>query len=61
MAGVGISGTVTREDQRSYIKNETLCGENPTDIYNAYFYVMLITVFFCKSCAENAQKSTGFA
>ena len=28
----GVSGTVTGEDQRSYIKNETLRGKTPTEI-----------------------------
>jgi hypothetical protein len=30
----GASGTVTVEDQRSYIKIEILCGENPTEIHS---------------------------
>lgn len=30
-----VSGTVTVEDQRSYIKIETLRGKNPTEIHNA--------------------------
>jgi len=32
MASAGASGTVTGEDQRSYIKNETLRGKTPTEI-----------------------------
>ena len=32
MASAGASGTVTGEDQRSYIKIETLCGKTPTEI-----------------------------
>jgi hypothetical protein len=32
MASAGASGTVTAEDQRSYIKNKTLRGKNPTEI-----------------------------
>jgi hypothetical protein len=35
MASAGTSGTVTVEDQRSYIKIETLRGKNPTDIHSA--------------------------
>ena len=35
MASAGASGTVTVEDQRSYIKIETLCGKNTTEIHNA--------------------------
>jgi len=35
MASAGASGTVTVEDQRSYIKTETLCGKNPTEINSA--------------------------
>jgi len=31
-ASAGASGTVTGEDQRSYIKIETLLGKNPTEI-----------------------------
>ena len=30
-----MSGTVTISDQRSYIKIETLCGKNPTEIHGA--------------------------
>ena len=32
MASAGASGTVTVEDQRPYIKTETLRGKNPTKI-----------------------------
>ena len=35
MASAGASGTVTVEDQRSYIKIETLRGKNPTEIHSA--------------------------
>jgi hypothetical protein len=35
MASAGASGTVTAEDQRSYIKTETLCCKNPTEINSA--------------------------
>jgi transposase len=35
MASAGASGTVTVEDQRSYIEIETLRGKNPTEIQNA--------------------------
>jgi len=34
MASAGASGTVTFEDQRSYIKTETLRGKNPTEIHS---------------------------
>ena len=30
-----MSGTVTISDQKSYIKNETLHGKNPTEIHGA--------------------------
>ena len=30
-----MSGTVTISDQRSYVKTETLCGKNPTEIHGA--------------------------
>ena len=30
----GASGTVTVEDQRLYIKTETLRGKNPTEIHS---------------------------
>jgi hypothetical protein len=33
MASAGFSGTVTFEDQRSYVKIETLRGKNPTEIH----------------------------
>jgi len=32
MASTGASGTVTVEDQRSYIEIETLRGKNPAEI-----------------------------
>jgi hypothetical protein len=35
MASAGASGTVTVEDQRSYINTETLRGKNPTEINSA--------------------------
>jgi len=35
MASAGASGTVTVEDQKSYIKIETLRGKNPTEIHSA--------------------------
>ena len=35
MVSAGASGTVTVEDQRSYIKIETLRGKNPTEIHSA--------------------------
>jgi len=35
MASAGASGTVTVEDQRLYIKSETLGGKNPTEIHSA--------------------------
>jgi len=35
MASAGASGTVTVEDQRSYVKIETLRGKNPTGIHSA--------------------------
>ena len=35
MVSVGTSGTVTVEDQRSYIKIETLRGKKPTEIWSA--------------------------
>ena len=34
LASAGASGTVTVEDQRSYIKTETLRGKNPTEIHS---------------------------
>ena len=35
MATAGALGTVTGEDQRSYIKIETLRGKTPTEIHSA--------------------------
>jgi hypothetical protein len=34
MASAGASGTVTVEDQITYVKTETLRGQNPTEIYS---------------------------
>jgi hypothetical protein len=35
MASAGASGTVMVDSQRSYIKIETVCGKNPTEIHIA--------------------------
>ena len=35
MESVGVSGNGTISDQRSYIKIETLCSKNPTEIHGA--------------------------
>jgi hypothetical protein len=35
MASASASGTVTVDDQRLYIKFETLCGKNPIEIHIA--------------------------
>jgi hypothetical protein len=35
MASAGASGTVTAEDQSSYIKIVTLCDKTPTEIHIA--------------------------
>ena len=35
MEPVRVSGTVTIEEQRAYIKIETLRGKNPTEIHSA--------------------------
>jgi len=35
VASAGVLGTVTVEDQRSYVKIETLRGKNPTEIHSA--------------------------
>jgi transposase len=34
MAAVHVSGTVTNDDQRAYIKIETLRGKTPTEIHS---------------------------
>ena len=58
-----MSGTVTISDQRSYIKIETLCSKNPTEIHGALsevcgeFTVDCSTVsswanHFCGGCAS---------
>jgi hypothetical protein len=39
MASAGASDTMTVEDQRSYIKIETLPGKNPTEIHSALLEV----------------------
>ncbi|PSN40638.1 hypothetical protein C0J52_21095 [Blattella germanica] len=48
MEPAGVSGTVTVEDQRSYIKKETLHCKNKTEIYHALSEV----------CGESRAKST---
>jgi hypothetical protein len=45
MASAGASGTVMVEDQRLYIKIETLHGKNPTKIYSA----------LCEVCGEQTM------
>jgi rRNA maturation endonuclease Nob1 len=42
MASPGASSTVTVDDQRSYMKIETSCGKNPTEIHIA----------LCEVCGE---------
>ena len=39
MAAVRVSGTVTKDDQRAYIKIETLCGKTTTEIYSSLMEV----------------------
>ena len=38
-AAVRVSGTVTNDDQRAYIKIETLCGKIPTEIHSSLMEV----------------------
>jgi len=39
MAAFRVSGTVTNDDQRAYIKIETLCGKTPTEIHSSLMEV----------------------
>jgi hypothetical protein len=39
VASAGVLGTVTIEDQRSYVKIETLRGKNPTEIHSVLLEV----------------------
>ena len=39
MAAVRVSGTVTNDDQRAYIKFETLRGKTPTEIHSSLMEV----------------------
>ena len=39
MAAVRVSGTVTNDDQRAYIKTETLRGKTPTEIHSSLMEV----------------------
>jgi len=39
MAAIRVSGTVTNDDQREYIKIETLCGKTPTEIHSSLMEV----------------------
>ena len=39
MAAVRVSGTATNDDQRSYIKIETLIGKTPTEIHSSLMEV----------------------
>jgi len=39
MAAVRVSGTVTKDDQRAYIKIETLRGKTPTEIHSSLMEV----------------------
>ena len=39
MAAVGVSSTVTNDDQRAYIKIETLRGKTPTEIHSSLMEV----------------------
>jgi len=51
MPSAGASGTVTAEDQRSYIKIKTLCGRNPTEIHSA----------LCEVCGEQTVDHSTFS
>jgi len=46
MASADASSTVTVEDQRLYIKTETLCGKTPTEIHSA----------LCEVCGEQTEE-----
>jgi len=39
MAAVRVLGTATNDDQRAYIKMETLCGKTPTEIHSSLMEV----------------------
>jgi hypothetical protein len=39
MAAIRVSGTVTNDDQRAYIKIETLRGKTPTEIHSSLMEV----------------------
>ena len=39
MVAVRVSGTVTNDDQRAYIKIETLRGKTPTEIHSSLMEV----------------------
>jgi hypothetical protein len=45
MGSAGASGTVTVDDQTSYINIETLSGKNPTEIH----------VALCEICGEQTM------
>ena len=54
MEPTGVSGTVTISDQRSYIKTETLCSKNPTEINSALSEV-------CGECTVDHSKISHWA
>ena len=56
MAAVRISGTVTNDDQRAYIKIETLCGKTATEIHDSRMEVCAVEIVDKSTISRWAQR-----
>ena len=54
-----MSGTATISDQRSYIKIETLCGKNPTEIHGVLSVVCGEFTADCSMVSRRANRFRG--
>jgi len=50
MAAVRVSGTVTNDDQRAYIRIETLRGKTPSEIHSSLMEVCDVENVFVREC-----------
>jgi len=56
MASVRVSGTVTNDDQRAFIKIETLRGETPTEIHSSLIEVCGVETGYQSTISRWAQR-----
>jgi len=56
MASVRVSGPVTNDDQRAYIKIETLRGKTPTEIHGSLIEVCGVETIYRSKISRWAQR-----